>query len=107
MHVLKQKVRNRQRQREKVTKSLEVNQSSNNESGPVASVNNDWKNWVVLRGNAKATEADIQDIGKVIGASFEGDLNNKFSVLSRSKKAEFGPVLTPVGEGGREHGGGV
>lgn len=49
----------------------------------------------------------IQDMGKVIGVFSEGDLNNKFSVLSCSKKAEFGPVLTPVGEGGREHGGGV
>lgn len=82
----------------KVTKSLEVTHFSNNESGSAASVNNDWKNWVVLRGNAKANEVDIEDIGKVIGVSFEGGLNNRFGVLSRSKT---------LGEGGREHGGGV
>jgi len=105
MQVLKQKVRNRQSQRERVTKSLEVDQSSNNETGSVASVNNEWKNWVLLHGNEKAMEADVQDIGKVIGVSFQGDLNNKFSVLSRSKKAEYGPVLMSVGEGGREPGG--
>lgn len=107
MQVLKQKVRNRKSQREKVSKSLEVNHNSNNESGSVASVNNDWKNWVVLRGIAKVNEVDIQDIGKVVGVYFEGDVNNKFSVLSRSRKVDFGPILTPVEEGGQEHGGGV
>jgi len=63
MKVLKQKVRNRQRQRHRVTKSLEVNQGSNNESASVASVNNDWKHWVTLQGNEKAIEEDIQGIG--------------------------------------------
>jgi len=44
MQVLKNKIRKRQRQRELVTKSLEVgNQGSSNESS-LASLNNDWKN---------------------------------------------------------------
>lgn len=59
MKVLKQKVRNQQRQRQRVTKSLEVNQSSNNKSESLASVNNNWKHWVTLQGNEKATEEEI------------------------------------------------
>jgi hypothetical protein len=64
-----------------VTKSLVVNQSSNNESSSLASVNNDWKHWVVLQGNDKAAEEDIQDIGKVIGVSFKGDEINSVCCL--------------------------
>jgi hypothetical protein len=62
----------------------------------VASVSNDWKNWVVLRGNDKTKEDDIQDIGKTIGITFEGKNHNKFSILSRSKVVGGGPILTPV-----------
>jgi len=66
MKVLKNKIRKRQRQREKVTKSLEVgNQRSSNESSS-ASVNNDWKNWVVLRGKEEVVADDIWGIGKVL-----------------------------------------
>lgn len=88
MQGLKQKVRNRQHQRERVTKSLEVNQSSHNESSSLASVNNDWKHWITLQGQNKAVEEDVLDIGKVIGVSLKGDMNNKFSVLSRTKKVD-------------------
>jgi predicted aminopeptidase len=46
MKVLKQKIRHRRRQREKVTRSLEVpSESSNNVSVSTASMNNDWQNW--------------------------------------------------------------
>jgi len=83
-----------------------VNQSSNNESASVASVNNDWKHLVTLQGNEKAIEEDIQGIGKVIGVSFAADPNNKLSMLSRSKKVDLGPVLRPVQEGGGKVGGG-
>jgi len=99
MKVLKQNARNRQRQRQRVTKSLELNQSSNNDSISLASMNNDWKNWVALKGCEKAVEEDIQEIGKVIGVSFKGDMHNNFSVLSRATKAELGPLLLPVEEG--------
>jgi hypothetical protein len=105
MKALNQKVCNRQRQRQRVTRSLEVNQHSKNDSTSLTSVNNDWKNWVALQGNEKATEIDIQEIGKVIGVSAKGDFSNKFSVLSRSKKDVLGPVLMPVAEGGGSVGG--
>lgn len=100
MKVLKQNVRNQQRQRQRVTKSLEVNQSSNNESASLASINNDWKHWVTLQGNEKENEEDIQGIRKVIGVSFAADPNNKFILSSRSKKVDSGPVLRLVEEGG-------
>jgi hypothetical protein len=101
MKVLKQKIQNRRRQRDKVTRSLEeVSQSSHNDSSSQVSVNNDWQNWVVLNGSDTSKDEDIHVIGKAIGVSFKGSSHNKFSVLSRPKKLYSGPVLTPVVDGG-------
>jgi hypothetical protein len=97
MKVLKQKIQNRRRQRERVTRSLEVaSLKSQNESSSSGSVNNDWSNWVALNGSDVAKAADAKCIGKVIGVSFKGDCHNKFSVLSRQKNVDVGPVLMPV-----------
>jgi exoribonuclease II len=47
MKVLKQKIRNRRRRRERVKKSFEeVHHFSPNDSSSAAFVNNDWMNWV-------------------------------------------------------------
>jgi len=55
IEVLKQKISNRRCRREKITKSLEVGTHiSINESSSMASVNNDWQNWVVLQGSKAA-----------------------------------------------------
>jgi hypothetical protein len=70
-------------------------------------VQNDWKNWVKLNGSEIEKEKDVQDIGNVIGVSFQGSSHNKFSVLSRSKNLELEPVLSPVGDGGADEDGGV
>lgn len=97
MKVLKQKIQNRRRQRERVTRSLEaVSLNSLNESSSLGSVNNDWMNWVTLNGNEESKASDVQSIGKVIGVLFKGSCHNKFSVLSRHKNVELGLVLTPV-----------
>jgi hypothetical protein len=98
MDALKHKITNRRRRREKITKSLDVGtHNSKNESSSMASVNNDWQNWVALQGPENAKKNDIKNLGKVIGVSYTGDNNNQFSVLSRPKKVYVGPVLTPVG----------
>lgn len=97
MKVLKQKIRNRPRRRERVTKSLEeVHQISSNDSSSTVFVNNDWINWVALKGGEEAKADDIHDIGKTVGVSFKRTTHNKFVVLSRSKKVEGGPVLMSV-----------
>jgi hypothetical protein len=97
MKVLKQKIQNRRRQRERVTRSLEVvSLKSQNESSTSGSVNNDWSNWVALNGSEVAKAEDAKYIGSVIGVSFEGDCFNKFSVLSRQKKGDSRPVLKPA-----------
>jgi len=103
MNVLKQKICNRCRRRERVTKSLEeVHQISSNDSSSAAPVTNDWTNWVVLKGSEEAKKDDINDTGKTIGVSFNGTTHNKFVALPRSKKVEEGPVLTPVVDEGGE-----
>lgn len=47
-------------------------------SGPSAN-SNDWKNWVSVHGDAKGVEADIVDVGEIIGVRCK----NSFQVLSR------------------------
>ncbi|GAU27940.1 hypothetical protein TSUD_146550 [Trifolium subterraneum] len=51
-----------------------------------ASVNNDWKHWVVMQGDDKAAEDDVRGFGKALGVRFNGDSENKFSVLTRTGK---------------------
>ncbi|GAU10846.1 hypothetical protein TSUD_425980, partial [Trifolium subterraneum] len=51
-----------------------------------ASVNNDWKHWVVMQGDDKAAEDDARGFGKALGVRFNGDSENKFSVLTRTGK---------------------
>ncbi|GAU44274.1 hypothetical protein TSUD_135150 [Trifolium subterraneum] len=81
------------------------NQASSKESSTSASVNNDWKNWVVMQGNDQVAADnvrdirktigvefkgvaadDVRDIGKTIGVEFKGAVENKFSVLSWAGK---------------------
>ena len=47
-------------------------------SGPSTN-SNDWKNWVYVHGYAKGVEADIVDVGEIIGVRSK----NSFQVLSR------------------------
>ena len=100
MKVLKRKIRNRRRQRERVTRSVEEDsQGTHNDSSSMALVNKEWQNWVVLRGNEEAKAKDIKGIGDVISVSFKGNNQNKFSVLSRPKVVEKGPMSMPEVEG--------
>jgi hypothetical protein len=48
-----------------------------------SSVNNDWKHWVAMQGSDRAVGEDVLEVGKFIGATFEGDKANMFSALSR------------------------
>jgi hypothetical protein len=97
MEVLKQKISTRRLQRGDVIRSLEAtNHNSNSQADSMASVNNDWANWVALRSNEQSKAEDIQGIGKTIGLTFNGNNNNKFSILSRPKVVGVGPLLTPV-----------
>lgn len=54
------------------------NQSSSNESSSLASVNNDWFNWVVFHGSKEVAVEDIWGIGKAIGITFKGENHNMF-----------------------------
>ena len=63
---------------------------------------NDWTNWVALKGSEEVKKDDINDIGKIIGVNFNRTTYNKFTVLSRSKRVEEGPVLTSVVDEGGE-----
>jgi len=83
LHVLKRRV-GKHNVKEGVTRSVEVISKSVSEGASSASsVNNDWKNLVVLRGNEEVEVEDVRGIGKAIGVNFKGDSHNRFSVLSR------------------------
>jgi hypothetical protein len=63
-------------------------QASSEESLTSASVNNDWKNWVVMQGNDQVAEDDVRVIGKSIGLEFKGASENRLSVLFRGGKSK-------------------
>ncbi|GAU21582.1 hypothetical protein TSUD_131660 [Trifolium subterraneum] len=63
-------------------------QASSEESSTSASVNNDWKNWVVMQGNDQVAEDDMRVIGKSIGVEFKGASENRFSVLFGGGKSK-------------------
>ncbi|GAU12549.1 hypothetical protein TSUD_182630 [Trifolium subterraneum] len=60
---------------------------SSDEAASSTSVNNDWKHWVVMQGNAQVAEDDVREVGKV-GVMFHGDNENMFSVLARAGKGK-------------------
>ncbi|MCH86584.1 hypothetical protein A2U01_0007442, partial [Trifolium medium] len=88
LKVLKKNVR-RSRGASSVDRSCEVvHQASSEGAQSSASVNNDWKHWVVKQGNDRMTVDDVWGIGKAIGIKFKGDNSNMFNVLSRASKSK-------------------
>jgi hypothetical protein len=65
------------------------------ESSSSASVNNDWKNWVVLRDKDEVVKGDINCFGRSLGVKFYNDKANQFRVLSsgRKQKKKSGEVV--------------
>jgi hypothetical protein len=57
-------------------------------SSSSASVTNDWKNWVVLRGKEEEVKKDINDFGKALGVRLYNDKCNQFRLLSRGRKQQ-------------------
>jgi len=60
------------------------------DSSSSTSVNNDWKNWFVLRGKEEEVKKDVNCFGKDLGVKFYEDKSNQFRLLSRgrTKKTE-------------------
>ncbi|MCI57745.1 endonuclease/exonuclease/phosphatase family protein, partial [Trifolium medium] len=52
-------------------------------SSSSASVNNDWKHWVVMQGSDQVAVDDVTEVGQAIGVHFKGANENMFSVLAR------------------------
>ncbi|MCI47073.1 sulfate transporter, partial [Trifolium medium] len=75
-------------------------QGSSAEASTLASVNNDWKHWVVMHGNEQMAVEDVWGIGKAIGVKFNGDNANMFSVLSRAGKRQQAKSGGAPAEGG-------
>jgi hypothetical protein len=72
---------------------------SSEEASSSASVNNDWKHWIVMQGNDRFAVDDVWGIGKAIGVRFKRDNVNMFSVLSRASKGK--QVGSGPSKGGR------
>jgi hypothetical protein len=94
MKVLKKKIHRRQQLRARASRSAElVPIASSNDATSSSSVNNDWQNWVALQGKNQVVLDDVQEMGRVIGASFLEHSQNKFDVLSRPKRATLESVV--------------
>ncbi|MCI45414.1 sulfate transporter, partial [Trifolium medium] len=66
------------------------NISTSGEDSSSASVNNDWKHWVVMHGNEQLAMDDVCGIGKAIGVKFNKDNVNMFSANMLSALARSG-----------------
>jgi len=71
------------------------------ESSSSASVNNDWKNWVVLRGKDDVVKEDVICFGKSLGVKLYNDKSNQFRVLSRGRKQKK-EIVEGVEEGSQK-----
>lgn len=77
-----QKTHRRRRPDPEVSKDKVNGVENSSQSGSQASINNDWKNWLVLHGSDQAKSDDVRGFGKIVGLKFKGDKNNMFDVLS-------------------------
>ncbi|GAU43939.1 hypothetical protein TSUD_284460 [Trifolium subterraneum] len=76
----------------------EKNVGSSQATSSSESVNNDWKNWVVMHSDDQMAADDVGDIGKAIGFKFNSNNSNMFSDLTRSRKGKH--VSQVAGGGG-------
>lgn len=98
LHDLKRRIRKRHG-KAGVSRSVDlVSKGISEGASSSSSVNNDWRNWVVLRGDEEVELEDVRGTGKAIGVNFKGDNHNMFNVLSRVKK-EKAKKLKSSGEG--------
>jgi hypothetical protein len=107
LNILNKEVRKRRGKRRSVKSGEVVCQGSAEVDSSLASVNKDWEHWVVMHGDEKAVEEDVQGVGKAIGVKFDGGTGNMFGVLSRgvSGKQKLGDSVVGAG-GGSVVGGG-
>jgi len=105
LHDLKRRICKRQG-KVGVTRSVEIVSKVVSEgASSSSSVNNDWKNWVVLRGNEDVEVEDVWGMGKAIRVILKGTNHTMFSVLSRVKRDKKKSKNSGVVEGGRRSGG--
>jgi len=64
--------------------SLSISSNTSN-----SSVNKDWENWVLLHRKKEAAAEDVREIGRSLGVKFNGDINNRFNLLSREGRKEL------------------
>jgi hypothetical protein len=85
MKILQKNARRRKTKRGVASRSRPTGSKASAEGAmSSSSVNNDWKHWVAIQGGDRAVEEHVLEVGKFIGATFEGDKANMFSALSRA-----------------------
>lgn len=83
LHILnKQKRKNKEWAAKKKSKDTTVS-TSNTSKNTLSSVNNDWENWVKLKGKAGVMDSDVRELGKVVGVKYQCVTNNRFNLLTR------------------------
>ena len=64
--------------------SLSISSNTSN-----SSVNKDWENWVLLHKKKEVAAEDVREIGRSLGVKFNGDINNRFNLLTREGQKEL------------------
>ncbi|KAK2427387.1 heterogeneous nuclear ribonucleoprotein A0 [Trifolium repens] len=96
LHILQKNARRRRPRGVASRPSMSVSRASADGVTSSSSVNNDWKHWMAMQGDASVVEEDVLEVGKAVGATFKGNTANKFSVLSKAgtgKRVGLGGAL--------------
>jgi hypothetical protein len=86
LKILKRHDRKRKTRKGKNKSTSADTSTSESTKNSVSSVNKDWENWVLLNGKPRDVEADVKDIGKTVGVSFQCETSNSFNLLTREAR---------------------
>jgi len=62
---------------------------------------------MILHGKFEAVGEDVVRIGKAIGVKYQGDVMNRFNVLSKEGRCQLQEVVGSKADGGEVSGAGV
>jgi hypothetical protein len=98
MQILQKNARRRRPRRVARRSRASGSRASAEDGTSSSSINNDWQHWVAMQGHDHAVEDDVREVGNFIGATFQGENANMFSVLSKAGTSQRDTMK--VGQGG-------
>jgi len=108
LKILKKRDSKRKARKSSLRSKSEEILSSESSKNSNSSVNKDWENWILMHEKPEVVKADVKEIGRVIGVSFNGEPNNSFNLLTKEGRKGWrkagGSEMDGEGVGGGRQG---